>query len=158
MELFDKQTTVLCTTSPGAFPMKFDSFESTFNLHYQIILRIANKSDRIEENWRLPFYKYLASCIKMCGGRVEIMRGAPDQVHLLIALRSTKALAEFLRELKLLSQTWVRRKMQIRQFAWQDSSEAFTVSATARPRVKAYIQRQNEHYRKRNKQKECGES
>jgi hypothetical protein len=62
-------------------------------------------------------------------------------------LCSTKALEQFLRELKLLSQTWVRRKLQIPEFAWQDGSETFTVSLTQLERVKAFIHRRNAHYR-----------
>lgn len=147
MESFYKQTTVACTMLPVAFSTKFDSGETMFNLHYQIVLRVGDDANLIEEKWRLQFYKYLASCVKICGGRVEAIGGAPDQVHLLIALCSAKALAQFLRELKLLSQTWVRRKLQISDFAWQDGSETFTVSSTQLERVKAYIRRRNGHYR-----------
>ena len=147
MESFYKQTTVACTILPAAFSAKSDSVETMFNLHYQIILRIGDDANLIEEKWRLQFYKYLATCVKICGGRVEAIGGEPDQVHLLIALCSAKALAQFLRELKLLSQTWVRRKLQIPDFAWQDDSEAFTVSLTQRERVKAFIRRRNAYYR-----------
>jgi REP element-mobilizing transposase RayT len=155
MESFYEQTTVACAMLPAAFSTKFDSVETMFNLHYQIVLRVGDDANLIEEKWRPQFYKYLASCVKICGGRVEAMGGAPDQVHLLIALCSAKALAQFLRELKLLSQTWVRRKLQIPDFAWQDGSEAFTVSVTQLERVKAFIQRRDAHYRQRSVREEC---
>jgi REP element-mobilizing transposase RayT len=158
METFFKQTTVVCTKPPVAFSMKFNSFETMFNLHYQIILRVAGESGQIEEKWRLPIYKYLASYVRICGGSVESIGGAPDRVHLLVALPSSKVLAEFLRELKLLSQTWARRKMQIPQFAWQDGVEAFTVSPMQRERVKASIHRQAKYYRKQGGQEEYAES
>lgn len=154
MESFYKQTTVACTILPAAFSGKSDSVETMFNLHYQIVLRVADEANPIEEKWRLQFYKYLASCVKICGGRVEAIGGAPNQVHLLIALCSTKALAQFVRELRLLSQTWVRRKLQIPDFAWQEGGEAFTVSLTQLARVKAFIQRRDAHYRQRSAQQE----
>lgn len=154
MESFYKQTTVACTMSPAVFPTILDSLETALNLHYHIVLRVADEANQIEEKWRLPFYKFLAGCVRTCGGRVEAIGGAPDYVHLLVRLPSTKALAEFLREVKLLSQTWARRKMLIPRFSWQDSAGAFTVSATQRERVKAYIQRQNLRYRKRGAKKD----
>lgn len=143
MESFYKQTTIAYTMPPGAFSAKFDSTETMFNLHYQIILRVADEANLIEEKWRLQFYKYLASCVKICGGKVEMIGGASDRVHLLIVLSSAKALAQFLRELKLLSQTWVRRKLQIPNFAWRNGVEAFTVSATQRELIKVHIQRKH---------------
>jgi REP element-mobilizing transposase RayT len=158
MESFFKQTTVACTSLPAAFSPKFDSFETMFNLHYQIVLRIADEANPIEEKWRLPFYKYLASCVKICGGRVETIGGAPDRVHLLVALTSSKALAQFLRELKLLSQTWARRKMQIPQFVWQNDIEAFTVSPTQLERVKSYIHCQAANYRQSGGREEQADS
>lgn len=148
MESFYKQTTVACAMFPAASAQKADLFEPLLNLHYQIVLRVAEDANLIEESWRLTFYKYLANCVRICGGSVDTIGGAPDSVHLLIALPSSKALAQFLRELKLLSQTWVRRKMQIPNFAWRGGSEAFTVSPTQRERVKTYIQRQNQQYRR----------
>lgn len=157
MESFYRKTTIACTSVPAPFSPKFDSFETMNNLHYQIVLRAA-EANLIEENHRLPFYKYLASCVKICGGSVESIGGAPNRVHLLVALPSSKALAQFLRELKLLSQTWARRKMQIPHFSWQDGVEAFTVSPTQRERVKSYIHRQAAYYRQHGSQEEYAES
>lgn len=140
MESFYKQTTVACAMSPESFPTILDSFETAFNLHYQIVLRVADEANQIEEKWRVPLYKFLAGCVRTCGGSVEAIGGAPDYVHLLIRLPATKTIAELLRELKLLSQTWARRKMQIPHFGWQDGGEAFTVSAPPmRKRFKAGI-------------------
>jgi REP element-mobilizing transposase RayT len=149
METLYKQTTVADKTLPAVFPGRFDSTEPRFDLHYQIVLRVADESNPIEEKWRLHFYKYLSNCVKICGGSVEVMSGSPDRVHLLIALRATKALADFLRELKLLSKTWVRRKKQISQFAWQNEIEAYTVSSTQREQVKSYIRRQGAYFKLR---------
>lgn len=149
MESFYKQTTVVNTMVPSAFSRQFDSAETMFNLHYQIVLRVAGEANLIEEEWRVQFYKYLVSCARICGGRVEMIGGSPDEVHLLIALCSTKALAQFLRELKLLSRTWVRRKLQISDFAWQEETEAFTVSQAQIERVKAFILRREAQFRRR---------
>lgn len=154
MESFYRQTTVACTMVPAASAQKADLYEPMLNLHYQIVLRVADEANLIEESWRSPFYRYLANCVRICGGSVEAIGGAPDCIHLLIALPPSKALAQFLRELKLLSRTWVRRKMQIPHFTWQDGTEALTVSPTQRERVKTFIQRQDAQYRRRDGRKD----
>jgi putative transposase len=66
---------------------------------------------------------------------------------LLVGLKATHCLADFLRELKKASSTWVRDEIGLRAFAWQEGHTAFTVSATARLGVKHYIANQAEHHR-----------
>ena len=139
---------------PAASAQKADLYEPMLNLHYQIVLQIADGANLIEENWRLPFYRYLSNCVRICGGGVEAIGGAADSVHLLIALPPSKALAQFLRELKLLSRTWVRKKLQIPHFAWQDETFALTVSPTQRERVRTFIQRQDAQYYRRDPKKD----
>ena len=70
-----------------------------------------------------------------------------DHVHLLVGLKATHCLSDFMRELKKASSTWVHDETGLRAFAWQEGYAAFTVSATAREGVKHYIANQAEHHR-----------
>ncbi len=54
-----------------------------------------------------------------------------------------------MRELKKASSQWVHHEMGVGSFAWQEGYAAFTVSASAIPRVRKYIQNQEVHHRKR---------
>ena len=76
----------------------------------------------------------------------EIQDGA-DHVHLLVGLKATHCLADFMRELKKASSVWVHEEIKLREFAWQEGYGAFTVSPTARPQVQKYIANQAEHHR-----------
>ncbi len=70
-----------------------------------------------------------------------------DHVHLLVGLKSTHCLADFMRKLKKSTSRWVRSELGISQFAWQEGYGAFTVSATTRDSVRRYITNQEEHHR-----------
>ena len=72
-----------------------------------------------------------------------------DHVHLLVGLKATHCLANFMRELKKASSAWVHDEIGVRAFAWQEAYAAFTVSPSARSEVQSYIARQEVHHRNR---------
>lgn len=82
-------------------------------------------------------------------GVPEAVGGMSDHVHLLVGLRATHRLADVLRDLKRASSEWVHTTIGLRTFAWQEGYGAFTVSASNRGQVRAYIVRQEEHHRSR---------
>jgi len=67
----------------------------------------------------------------------------------LTGLKATHCLADFMRELKKVSSTWVHEEIKMPEFAWQEGYGAFTVSPTTRPSVRSYIANQEEHHRTR---------
>ncbi|MFT3990161.1 MAG: transposase [Luteolibacter sp.] len=64
------------------------------------------------------------------------MGGVADHVHLLVSLKATTRLSDFMRELKKSSSLWVREK-KFPAFQWQEGYAAFTVSASACESVQA---------------------
>jgi putative transposase len=74
--------------------------------------------------------------------------GVADHVHLLVGLKATHRLSDFMRELKKCSSGWVRDELAHPKFAWQEGYAAFTVSPTAREGVHRYIRGQEEHHAK----------
>ena len=77
------------------------------------------------------------------------MGGVADRVHLLVGLKPTHCLSDFMRELKKASSVWVSETISLPAFRWQEGYGAFTVSASARSDVQAYIAHQEEHHRRR---------
>jgi REP element-mobilizing transposase RayT len=53
------------------------------------------------------------------------------------------------RELKKASTAWIREEKGIRPFAWQEGYAAFTVGWRQREIVRAYIEGQEEHHRRK---------
>ncbi len=119
------------------------------SLHYHLVFSTKDRIPLIEASWRLRLHQYLGGTVAGLKGFPEGTGGAADHVHLLVGLRATHCLADFLRELKKASSTWVHDEIGISGFGWQEGYAAFTVSATARGAVKRYIANQAMHHRKK---------
>ena len=78
-----------------------------------------------------------------------LVGGTEDHVHLLCRLGRTVSQADWVKEIKRVSSTWIKeREAQMADFAWQAGYGAFSVSASNMGRVRAYIAGQEEHHRK----------
>ena len=62
--------------------------------------------------------------------------------------------AEWVKELKRVSNLWIKKHYSIRDFEWQGGYADFSVSVSYLERVKTYIQNQQEHHRRLNFQDE----
>jgi hypothetical protein len=99
-------------------------------------------------------HEYLGGCIRAEGGISEEIGGVADHVHLLISLRPTHCLSDFMREVKQGSSEWVHTTFKRSAFAWQEGYGAFSVSASHVERVRTYIRGQEKHHRKTSYQDE----
>ncbi|HEY8962004.1 MAG TPA: IS200/IS605 family transposase [Luteolibacter sp.] len=119
------------------------------SLLYHLIFATKNRDPLIAESWRDRFHEYLGGTVRGLGGVSQGVGGVADHVHLLVGLKATHRLADFMRDLKSASSTWVRDSIRGERFAWQEGYAAFSVSASAAPAVREYIARQAEHHRHR---------
>jgi putative transposase len=120
------------------------------SLYYHLVFSTKNREPSIHGEWRPKLFGYLAGTIEGLGGRCEIVGGMEDHVHILVRLRATHTLADFMRELKKSSSAWVHQDRGQRTFAWQDGYAAFTVSASVADEVRRYIENQATHHQQRN--------
>lgn len=121
---------------------------STFlSLHYHLVFSTRQRVPFIKDSWLARLHEYLGGSTSGLGGIAQQVGGVADHVHLLVGLKATHCLADFMRELKKASSQWVHEVIGERDFSWQDGYSAFTVSATARGSVKRYIAKQAEHHR-----------
>ena len=91
-------------------------------------------------------HEYLGGTARGLGGIPEAIGGVADHVHLLVGLRATHCIADFMQELKKATSLWAKDKHD-QEFAWQEGYAAFTVSYTHIELVKEYIHTQEEHHR-----------
>ncbi|HEV2695499.1 MAG TPA: IS200/IS605 family transposase [Verrucomicrobiae bacterium] len=121
---------------------------STFlSLHYHIVFSTKERRPLIKTAWRSQLHEYMGGTVRGLGAIPEIIGGVEDHVHLLVGLRATHNLADFMRELKKASSNWTSENHD-KIFAWQDGYAAFTVSWTHLEVVRQYIATQEEHHRK----------
>jgi REP-associated tyrosine transposase len=99
--------------------------------------------------------EYLGGAVRGEGGTALIINGMPDHIHILARLRQDAALSDVLRAIKANSSGWVHETFpELGGFAWQSGYGAFTVSASQAETVRRYIERQQEHHRRRTFQEE----
>lgn len=121
---------------------------STFlSLHYHLVFSTKDRAPSIAPPWRERLHEYLGGAVKGLEGASQGVGGVADHVHLLVGLKATHRLSDFMRELKKGSSLWVHDEIGLSDFAWQTGYGAFTVSATQRKAVRRYIARQEEHHR-----------
>ena len=81
------------------------------------------------------------------GCTVPAINCTEDHVHVLLALPTTTAIADLVKQMKGVSSHFVNNAFDLEyQFKWQGSYGAFTVSRWDVDRIKQYVQRQKEHH------------
>jgi REP element-mobilizing transposase RayT len=120
---------------------------STFlSLHYHLVFSTRERRPFLHESWRTKMHEYLGGTARGLGGIPSAIGGVADHVHLLVGLRSTHRLADFMQELKKAASAWAKENHEP-EFGWQDGYAAFTVSHTHVGLVKDYILGQENHHR-----------
>ena len=119
------------------------------SLHYHLIFSTKMREPLISDQWQVRLHEYLGGTVKGLGGFPQGFGGVADHVHLLVGLKATHCLADFMRDLKKSSSAWVHDEIGLKTFSWQEGYAAFTVSATSRDGVKSYIANQSEHHKQK---------
>lgn len=107
---------------------------------------------------RLPFlraprirndlHSYLAGTSRQLECPTLIVGGVEDHVHLLARFGRKITQADWVKELKRVSNVWLKKLGEFDRFQWQGGYAAFSVSASNIDRVKTYIADQERHHRR----------
>ncbi len=108
----------------------------------------------LTEDWRGAMHAYLGGIVKNLSGVALEVNGIEDHVHLLVGLRATHCLSDFLRELKSGSSEWAHGTVGKKKFAWQPGYFGATVSPSQIEKVKLYILKQEKHHQRKTYQEE----
>ena len=143
--------------TPAGVPVPTRMPSTYTSLHYHLIFATQNRECWFVEPARYNLHEYLGGTVRGLGAHPEAIGGVADHVHLLVSLKATHCLADFMRELKKASSVWFRETFHRTGFHWQEGYAAFTVSGSARNSVRDYIARQEQHHRKRSYREELVE-
>ena len=124
------------------------------SLHYHLVFSTKDRLPMLTEDWHSTMHAYLGGIVKNLKGVPVAINGIEDHVHLLVGLRATHCLSDFLRELKAGSSEWAHVTAGKKSFAWQPGYFGLTVSPSQIERVKQYILDQEEHHRRKSFQEE----
>jgi REP element-mobilizing transposase RayT len=104
---------------------------------------------------REKLFSYMAGICKNLDCPALKIGGVEDHVHLLTRHAKTRAISDFLRELKRSSSTWIKtQKNEMSSFHWQDGYGAFSISPAHVEAIEKYIVNQERHHGKESFQDE----
>ena len=118
-------------------------------LHYHLVFSTKHREPWITPSIRPRLHEYLGGVVHGLSAEPHGIGGPLDHVHLLVTLKATHTLSDFMRELKKSATLWMQADGGWPGFAWQEGYCALTVSPSARGKVRAYIANQEEHHRKK---------
>ena len=102
-----------------------------------------------DRSMRENLHAYLGGTSKSLDCPPVLVGGVEDHVHLLARFGRSITQAEWVKELKCVSNLWLKeRGSDYGDFQWQGGYAAFSVSQSNLDRVRNYIARQEEHHRK----------
>ncbi|MDB5385634.1 MAG: transposase [Planctomycetaceae bacterium] len=104
---------------------------------------------------RSELYNFMGGVSKNLGCSPIVVGGVDDHVHILGVLGRTISIADWVKELKRVSNSWLKELgIEYKAFEWQSGYGAFSVSQSNVEQVKEYILNQEEHHRKQTFQDE----
>jgi len=108
----------------------------------------------IDEHFQRDLHAYLGEISKRLECPPIRVGGIEDHVHMLARFGRSITQAEWIKELKRVSNGWLKTEAGLRHFQWQAGYADFSVSASQVETVKQYIENQKEHHRQMSYQDE----
>lgn len=132
--------------------MKCEYIMSYTYLLYHIVIRTKRSEPTITEAYERDLYAYIYSFIRGYNCALYRVNGMPDHVHILMSLRPTLALSDFMRDLKTATSKMLKgSKDKFPRFdGWESEYFACTVSQSQKESLRQYIMGQKEHHKRIN--------
>ncbi len=116
-------------------------------LLYHLVFSTKNRKPYLQPETREQVFEYLGGTIRGLSGVPIRIGGWIDHVHLLVKLKTTHRLADFMREVKASSSKHINESSgNFQKFGWQDGYGAFTVGPSTLDAVVRYIEGQVRHH------------
>ncbi len=122
---------------------------SYFYLYYHVVIVVDKREDVITESNEQKLFDFMGSFFFNRQSYLEIVNGTENHLHLLIRLHPTKNLSSIMRDLKSMSNKFIKEEKLFPKFKkWQNGYAAFSVSHYKVDTIRNYIARQKEHHAK----------
>jgi putative transposase len=118
------------------------------SIYLHVVFATWNRSPILTAVLRPRIHAYLATTARNLGVADVHVGGHDDHVHLLGRFDPAGVPSAVIGQIKQAATQWLHEE-NVREFKWQRGFGAFSVSCDRVPVVVRYIQRQEEHHRKR---------
>jgi putative transposase len=117
-------------------------------LHIHLVFAVKFRQALLQPSWKEELHRYITTLFQAHDHKLLQVNSMPDHLHAFIGLRPTEAISSLVQHVKAESSKWVKAKMLMPSFAWQDGFGAFSYSRSSVPDVIRYIQNQEAHHQK----------
>lgn len=113
-----------------------------------LIFSTKNRDKLITRNIKEKLIKHIIDNGKHKNIYVDRANGIEDHLHILLSLDNDMSISKAAQLIKGESSHWLNtNKFSTCQFDWQDEYMALSVSESITPKVRAYIENQEEHHK-----------
>jgi REP element-mobilizing transposase RayT len=115
-----------------------------------VVFSTKHREPWLDDPWRPALFAYMAEVGRDLGCEVFRVGGVADHVHLATSLSRTVTVADFVKKMKTTSNAWIKqRSTRHAEFEWQAGYGVFSVGQSQLAQLTNYIDRQEEHHRRR---------
>ena len=119
-------------------------------IYIQMVFAPYARMNLIPMRHREEIQKYITGIVTNQGCKMLAIGGMPDHTHVLVGLHPGTAISDLVREVKSESSSLINSRHWVQgKFAWQTGYGAFSYGHSQLSAVIAYIERQEEHHRRR---------
>ena len=120
-----------------------------------VIFSTKDRAPFLVADIRPKLHAYLATVARNAGCEASRVGGIADHVHLALRLSRTLSIADLIETLKTTSSKWLKTQSPgLAAFAWQRGYGCFSVGPSDLESLCEYIDRQEEHHKRRTFQEE----
>lgn len=120
-------------------------------IFYHIIFSTKHRQRALVEVNQEELYRYIWGVVKGNHCHLYRINGTEDHLHIFSDLHPSLSLADYVKDIKLASSTWIKTSGVFPDFTyWQDGYGAFTHSVRERDSIIAYVKGQKEHHKTEN--------
>lgn len=115
---------------------------------YQIVFGTKHRLPTIDRKHDRELYKFIYGTIQKRGCHLYRINGIEDHIHIFSDLHSSICLADYVKEIKVASNTFMRDSGLFPLFdGWQVGYGAFTYSIREKQKIINYVAKQKEHHK-----------
>jgi len=119
-------------------------------IYIQIVFAVQHRKNLIPKSNKEELHKYITGIVTNRDQKLLSINCMPDHTHILVGLKPTMAISDFVRDIKANSSSFINEKKWIRsKFHWQEGYGAFSYGHSQLDRVIRYINNQEKHHKKR---------
>lgn len=116
---------------------------------YQIVFGTKYRNPTILREHDEKLYQYINGIVKNKNCHLYRINGIEDHIHLVSDLHPMIRLADFIKDIKVASNEWIKNTGLFPEFTgWADGYGAFTYSVREKDMIINYVKNQKDHHQK----------